>query len=47
MSITGNSSQQRCAYAIISTSIVERAVSVCSLDTHTIGQSDRKIKKPV
>ncbi|KAL7475729.1 hypothetical protein ACHAW6_001638 [Cyclotella cf. meneghiniana] len=47
MSITGNSSWHQCANAIISASIVERAISVCSLDTHTIGQSDTEIKKPV
>ncbi|KAL7484377.1 hypothetical protein ACHAW6_010015 [Cyclotella cf. meneghiniana] len=32
---------------MISASIVDNAVSVCNFDTHTIGQSETEIKKPV
>ena len=41
MSMIGNSSLQHAARAMISASIVKRAVSVCSFDCHKTGQSTK------
>ncbi|EJK44433.1 hypothetical protein THAOC_37026 [Thalassiosira oceanica] len=40
MSMIGNSSRQLCARAMISASIVKRAVSVCNFETQRTGQSN-------
>ena len=46
MSMMENKSLQQRVRAIFSASIVESAVSVCYLDTHTTGHSHTVIKKP-
>ena len=47
MSIIGNSSLQHAERAIISASIIDRAVSVCNLDCQKTGQSAKVMMNPV
>jgi len=47
MSIIGNSSLQHAERAVILASIVDRAVSVCSLDFQKTGQSAKAMINPV
>ena len=47
MSMMGNSSLQHADNAIISASIVDRAVSVCNLDCQNTGHSAKVIMNPV
>jgi hypothetical protein len=47
ISIVGNSSLQHAERAIISASIVDRAVSVCNLDCQKTGQSAKVMMNPV
>jgi len=47
MSIIGNSSLQHAERAMVSASIVDRAVSVCNLDCQKTGQSAKVMMNPV